>query len=143
MKWLSILDNLPFFVIIYNKARDKITYYNKQIKKTFNKTIKNREAFDDVFCQSIKIKRKRNNSLKEERVTLNNSQTPKKVNYSSIQDMVKTTMEEDKQSGKMQIEIKDWNKHCLYISDHISSEELLSIFIDNSQQKESEYKYLS
>ena len=39
MKWISVLDNLPFFVLIYDKAKQRVTYMNQHFKSTFFGTI--------------------------------------------------------------------------------------------------------
>jgi hypothetical protein len=34
LKWISVLDTLPFFVVIYDKLKQKITYINNHISNT-------------------------------------------------------------------------------------------------------------
>jgi hypothetical protein len=34
LKWMSVLDTFPFFVVIYDKMKENIVYYNKFVSKT-------------------------------------------------------------------------------------------------------------
>jgi c-di-AMP phosphodiesterase-like protein len=34
-KWLSVLDNLPFFIMIYNNKKDEVDYINDFCKQVF------------------------------------------------------------------------------------------------------------
>jgi hypothetical protein len=34
LKWISVLDTFPFFVVIYDKVKEKITYFNNHISNT-------------------------------------------------------------------------------------------------------------
>ena len=38
MQWISILDSLPIFVLIYDKTKEKVKYINQHFKSTFFNT---------------------------------------------------------------------------------------------------------
>jgi hypothetical protein len=35
LKWISILDSLPIFVMIFDKAKQKVTYINQYFRSIF------------------------------------------------------------------------------------------------------------
>ena len=71
------MDNIPFFIIIYNKSIQKIVYYNQAIKKTFSTTKRWKDTVDAIFTQNLTIRAKK--------VALKGSD---KMSFTSFKDLI-------------------------------------------------------
>eukprot|EP00347_Sterkiella_histriomuscorum_P020042 403339318 len=133
-KWLSILDNLPFFIVIYNKIQGKITFYNQGIKKLFNTTFNGNKVLENLFSQELTIKMKKDGFHKDKFC--------EKTNYGSLENLIKSVIDPNK-ICRLQLKIKDWQRHAMFIGDNISNEESIAIMIDVTRQKQLEHQQLS
>eukprot|EP00347_Sterkiella_histriomuscorum_P016165 403354236 len=133
-KWLSILDNLPFFIVIYNKIQGKITFYNQGIKKLFNTTFNGNKVLENLFSQELTIKMKKDGFHKDKFC--------EKTNYGSLENLIKSVIDPNK-ICRLQLKIKEWKRHAMFIGDNISNEETIAIMIDVTRQKHLEHQQLS
>eukprot|EP00347_Sterkiella_histriomuscorum_P001811 403370585 len=71
------------------------------------------------------------------------SDTTMKLKFSSFQSLVMQTVTSSNKTSRLQLKIKDWQRHMMFIGNMISEEEILAIFIDTTKQKTLEHKQLS
>ncbi|CDW75766.1 histidine kinase-dna gyrase b-and hsp90-like domain protein [Stylonychia lemnae] len=131
LKWLSILDNLPFFVVIYDKIQQKITYYNSEIRRTFNVTMRVREAFDSLFVQNIIIKGKR--EVKKAQC--------EKLQFPSFKNLVVDMVSQNSKPDVSLLQNQDLKFKEEQINIRTEVEEVMSVFKQQAQIKDVDLSY--
>mmetsp|Transcript_30146 Transcript_30146/g.29432 ORF Transcript_30146/g.29432 Transcript_30146/m.29432 type:complete len:278 (-) Transcript_30146:1212-2045(-) len=135
LKWISIMDTLPFFIFIYDHASKKLNYFNKHLSSLMQWKKNPEQHISKLLGHHQKIDVEEKDQLLGIGI-----QESERLDKMSLEEFI--ILCKNKKLNKLNIKLKDWKKSFQFISNNLNEQETLAIFIDTSLNKQLETKQL-